>query len=383
MTSASTLRAHPLAHYRAEFPIFDRQIYLNSCSLGALSKRSRAKVELLLDIWGERGAAAWYDVWWQALEDVRRGYAEVIGAGTAEIALHASVSSATAVLASALDYSRRPKVVTTALDFPTVVYQWLAKRPLGVEVEIVDSPDGVSVPPEAIARAIDEHTALVATSHVYFTSGAIQDIQAVAAAAHAKGALCFVDAYQSVGQIPIDVHATGVDFLTAGGLKWLLGGTGIVFLYARQDLARDLRPTATGWFAHERQFAFDPHEIEWHANARRFEQGTPALAAVYAQLGGLEIIREIGVSAIRAAVGELTEDLIARAGKAGLKPKVAARSERRSAIVMIPASDPAREVRRLGEAHIVADARPGHVRLSPFFYNLIEDNVAAIEVLAG
>src|SRR5256884_8950187 len=117
MTSASTLRAHPLAHYRAEFPIFDRQIYLNSCSLGALSKRSRAKVELLLDIWGERGAAAWYDVWWQALEDVRRGYAEVIGAGTAEIALHASVSSATAVLAGARASFRPPNSGTSAPAF--------------------------------------------------------------------------------------------------------------------------------------------------------------------------------------------------------------------------------------------------------------------------
>src|SRR2546422_11746055 len=118
MTSASTLRAHPLAHYRAEFPIFDRQIYLNSCSLGALSKRSRAKVELLLDIWGERGAAAWYDVWWQALEDVRRGYAEVIGAGAAEIALHASVSSATAVPARGLRYFPRPNGPPAPVAFP-------------------------------------------------------------------------------------------------------------------------------------------------------------------------------------------------------------------------------------------------------------------------
>src|SRR6185295_9395495 len=115
------------------------------------------------------------------------------------------VSTATAVLASAIDYSRRPKVVTTSLDFPTIAYQWLAKRPQGVEVEIVESPDGISVPPERIARAVDDRTALVATSHVYFTSGAIQDIAAVSAAAHARGALCYIDAYQGIGQVPLDV----------------------------------------------------------------------------------------------------------------------------------------------------------------------------------
>jgi kynureninase len=383
MAGASLARANPLSRYRSEFPIFQRQIYLNSCSLGALSQRSRKKVIEFLDTWEGRGAAAWYDVWWQGLIDTRQGYAAVIGAQPEEIALHASVSSATAVLASALDYTRRPKVVTTSLDFPTVAYQWLAKRPRGVEVEIVESTDGISVSPEAIARAIDDRTALVATSHVFFTSGAIQDVEAVARAAHRKGALCFIDAYQSAGQIPIDIHATGIDFLTAGGLKWLLGGTGIVFLYVRRELAETLSPTVTGWFAHERQFAFDSRSIAWQPDARRFELGTPALAAVYAQLGGLELIAEIGVPAIRSAVSDLTEDLISRAKSAGLQPKVAPDADHRSAIVMIPSSDPAREVRRLADAGIIADSRPGHVRLSPFFYNLSEDNGAAIEVLSS
>jgi kynureninase len=381
MNGASMAPAHPLARYRSEFPIFERQIYLNSCSLGALSVRSRARVTELLDLWERRGAAAWYDVWWQSLGDLRSGYAEVIGAATAEIALHASVSTATAVLASALDYTNRPKVVTTSLDFPTIAYQWLAKRPLGVEVVVVESPDGISVPPDMIARAVDERTALVATSHVFFTSGAVQDIRAVAAAAHAKGALCFIDAYQSAGQIPLDVHETGVDFLTAGGLKWLLGGTGVVFLYVREELARRLSPTVTGWFAHERQFSFDPRSIEWHDDARRFEQGTPALAAVYAQLGGLEMIREIGVPAIRSVVSDLTEDLVQRSLAAGFAPRMARTRETRSAIVMLPSPDPPRGVKRLADAGVVADARPGHVRLSPFFYNLTDDNAAAIEAL--
>lgn len=381
MTGASTVRTHALAHYRAEFPVFRQKTYLNSCSLGALSARSKARVSEFLELWDLRGAAAWYDVWWNALDQVRGGYAQMIGARPSEIALHASVSTATAVLGSALDYRRRRKVVTTSLDFPTVAYQWLAKRPLGVDVVIVESPDGITVPPDLITRAIDDQTALVATSHVYFTSGAIQDVRAVASAAHARGALCYIDAYQSVGQLPVDVQATGVDFLTAGGLKWLLGGPGIVFLYVREELAAALEPTVTGWFAHEHQFAFDPHTIEWHRGAKRFEQGTPALAAVYAQIGGLEVIHEAGVTAIRDVVSELTEDLISRARDHGLRPKVASRPADRTAIVMIPATDPAADIRRLAEAGIVADARPGHVRLSPFFYNTFEDNAAAIETL--
>jgi selenocysteine lyase/cysteine desulfurase len=383
MTGASTAGTHVLAHYRAEFPVFQRHVYLNSCSLGALSVRSRSRVDAWLDQWNERGAAAWYDDWWGALDAVRAGYAGVIGASPAEIALHASVSTATAVLASALDYTRRPRVVTTALDFPTVAYQWLARRPLGVELVIVDSPDGVTVPVDAIADAVDEQTALVATSHVYYTSGAIQDIAAVAEAAHARGAFCYVDAYQSAGQVPLDVQTAGVDFLTSGGLKWLLGGPGIVFLFVRGDLVSSLHPTVTGWWAGAHQFDFNPRTIVWQNDARRFEQGTPALGAVYAQLGGLEIIREIGVPAIRRTVSALTEHLIGQARAAGRPPRVAAEPDRRSAIVMVPAADAAAEVRRLGAAGIVADARAGHVRLSPYFYNTFEDNVATIEALAG
>jgi len=370
-------------HYRSEFPIFRDRIYLNTCSLGALGERARRKATQFLDAWDARGAAAWYDVWWAALAELRDRYARVIGATGEEIALAPSISVALSAVAEALDYTRRPRVVVTSLDFPTVAYQWLAKRARGVELVVVESPDQVSVPVEAIARAVDERTALVATSHVYFTSGAIQDIRAVAQAAHARGALCLIDAYQSVGQVPCDVRAADVDFLTAGGLKWLLGGPGIVFLYARAELARRLEPGIAGWFGHKRQFAFEPRVLERHDDARRFELGTPSLAAIYTQLGGLEYIEEIGVPAIRDVTAALTEDLIARACAAGFRPKVAARAEDRSAIVMLPADDPTERVRHLAAAGIIADARPGHVRLSPFFYNAQDDYVAALERLAA
>src|SRR5436309_13887341 len=384
MTLASGLvtRQHALARYRSEFPIFRDKVYLNTCSLGALGDRARRKVAEFLDQWQSRGASAWYDVWWAALGELRARYARVVGAAPVEIALAPSISVALSAVAESLDYGRRNKVVITLLDFPTVAYQWLAKARRGVEVVVVESPDRVSVPVEAIARAVDERTALVATSHVYFTSGTIQDIAAVAEAAHASGALCLIDAYQSVGQVPVDVHASGVDFLTAGGLKWLLGGPGVVFLYAREDLARRLMPGVAGWFGHRDQFAFDPRRLEFHDDARRFELGTPALAAIYAQLGGLDYVDEIGVPAIRAVTGALAEDLIARARERGFQPKVAAHPQQRSAIVMLPAVDPAAKVRALAEARIVADPRPGPALLSPFFYNVQDDHVAALERLA-
>ncbi len=384
MTLASSVkpRALGLARYRGEFPIFKDRIYLNTCSLGALGERSRRKVAEFLDQWQSRGAAAWYDVWWEALGDLRARYGRIVNARPGEVALAPSISVALSTVAESLDYTRRPRVVITSLDFPTVAYQWLAKAPRGVELVVVESPDKISVPVEAIARAVDDRTALVATSHVYFTSGAIQDIKRVAEVAHARGALCLIDAYQSVGQIPVDVQDAGVDALVAGGLKWLLGGPGIVFLYMQQALARRLEPGIAGWFGQREQFSFDPRALTFHDDTRRFELGTPPLAAVYAQLGGLEYIEEIGVPAIREATAALTEDLIATVRAAGFTPKVAAEPERRSAIVMIPMPDPAASVRHLAAGGVIADSRPGHVRFSPFFYNVQDDHVRATERLA-
>ena len=385
MTLASSVkpRALGLAKYRSEFPIFRDSVYLNTCSLGALGERSRRKVAEYLDIWQRRGASAWYDVWWEALTDLRARYGRIVNAAANDIALAPSISVALSAVAESLDYSRRPKVVVTSLDFPTVAYQWLAKAKHGVELVVVESPDKISVPVDGLARAVDDRTALVVTSHVYFTTGAIQDIKRVADLAHANGALCLIDAYQSVGQVPVDVQQAGVDALVAGGLKWLLGGPGIVFLYVREAVARRLEPRISGWFAQREQFAFDPRALTLHDGARRFELGTPALAAVYAQLGGLEYIEEIGVPAIRDVTAALTEDLIVTLRAAGFKPNVAADARDRSAIVMVPMPDPAASVRHLAAGGIIADTRPGHVRFSPFFYNVQDDHVRATERLAS
>ncbi len=367
---------------RDQFPIFRHTTYLNSCSLGALSQRTRAALGLYLDEWERRGASAWYDTWLPAVERLREGYGRVIGAGPQRISIHSCISTALSVVAESLDYRSRPKVVTTSLDFPTVAYQWLAKAAGGVEVEIIESPDGIGVPLELFAQAIDERTALVATSQVFFTSGAVQDLPSLAALAHARGAMLLVDGYQGTGQVPVDVGRGDVDFYCSGGLKWLLGGSGIAFLYVRPDLAARLSPRITGWFAHATPFDFDPRRLDRAADARKYDLGTPSMASVYAQLAGLELLFEAGLDWVQARTAELTADLIACAQDHGLSPKVASAPDARSAIVMLPSPEPARDVRRLAEAGFIVDARPGHVRVSPYFYNLPGEHRACIEVLA-
>lgn len=370
-----------LEAYREEFPTLAKKIYLNTCSLGALSRRSHRAVNEFLALWEEWGASAWYEIWLGKLDELRESFARLIGAQAHEIAILPHVSAALSAIASSLDYKKRPKVVLTALDFPTVGHQWWVKRSLGVEVEILPSPDGVRVPLEAYERAVDGRTALVATSRVFFTSGYIQDIGAITEIAHARGAYVLVDDYQGTGQVPIDVKALNVDMLVTGGLKWLLGGPGIAFLYVREDLIEKLEPTVTGWFAARDQFDFRVDEFLYREDARRFESGTPALAAVYAAAAGLEIVHEIGPPALRERTSFLTEHLIEGARRRGLTLRVADRAEERAGIVMLPMDDPASVVRKLAERDIIVDSRPGALRISPYFYNTPEENEIVLDAV--
>jgi selenocysteine lyase/cysteine desulfurase len=222
--------------WRDEFPVFRKRAYLNTCSLGPLARRVRAAHDRFLDEWEDRGAAAWYDRWMDEIAALRGKFARAIGASPEEVAIAPSVSVALSGIASCLDTRARPKVVMSDLDFPTVSYQWAVKP--GVERVLLPSQDRIAVSPEAYEEAIDESTAAVATSHVFYLSGAIQDLGRIARAARAHGALSIIDAYHATGQLPTDVHAAGVDVLVTGGLKWLLGGTGIALLYVRRDGSR-------------------------------------------------------------------------------------------------------------------------------------------------
>lgn len=368
--------------YRSEFPIFQSKTYFNSCSLGALSTRVATAVRQFTDLWEANGAAAWYGPWLAEIERLRARVASLIGAFPDEIALFPSITAALSAVASAFDGVRRPKVVLSDMEFPTTVYQWTAKESRGIKVDMVRSPDTLSVPPDLYADVVDDRTQLLVASHVYFTSGVIQDIGALARIAHERGAYCLIDAYQGTGQLPTDVHAAGIDFLVTGGLKWLLGGPGVAYLYVRREVAQSLQPTAVGWFAHRHQFAFDIQHFEYADGARRFEGGTPAVAAIYAGRAGADLVAEIGLAQIRRRQVELVSLIVDEARRRGLQPRVPRWVEDLAGIVTIPRVDPASVVKALAQRNIIVDFRPGIVRLSPYFYNTSEDCERVVGAIA-
>lgn len=366
---------------RQEFPTLENKTYLNSCSLGLLSKRTRGALTEYMDLWMNSGAAAWYAEWPVEIAAVREEFARLINASPGEIAILPNISSCLTAILSSLDLSEGDQVVTSNLDFPTIAHNFLAKERLGVESTVIQAPDRVKVDLDQFGNAITDRTVLVATSRVYFTSGYIQDVAAITEMAHQKGALMLLDDYQATGQVPIDVKETNVDVLVSGGLKWLLGGPGIAYMYVREELIERLTPTMTGWFAHRDQFSFDPNEMIFRDDAARFEAGTPSVAAIYTGAEGLRIVNEIGADAIRERTAELTDYLVKRLREEGYSLRVPDDDSRHASITMVEMDDPASAVGALAEQNIVVDFRPGAMRVSPYFYNTIEDIDMIVDAL--
>ncbi len=369
-----------LERWRDEFPILAHRTYLNSCSLGPLSRRSMGYLGEFQALWNTLGAAAWYELWMGRLAELRHRVAQLWSARDTEIALLPSVSAALSSVASAVDYRRRNRVVVAELDFPTQIYQWMVKP--GVEVVRVPSDDGVGIAPERWAEYVDERTALVVTSHVFFTTGYIQDLARIAEVARGAGALFVVDGYHGAGQLPVDPRAAGADVYLAGPLKWLLGGPGMAYLWVREERIAELEPTIVSWFGAKSQFQFRGDHFEYREDAARFELGTPSVPTLYTALGGLEIILEVGMERIRERIAGLSEDLIARAREAGLRLRIAPQPQQRSGIVMLEIGAQAGEVvKALETCGIIVDRRGDYVRVSPHFFNTAEENEKLISAM--
>jgi len=367
---------------RAEFPILGTHTYLNSCSLGALSHRAEAYLDEFRERWHTMGASAWYEHW-LGRTDLLRGRVEtLLGGAKGSVALVPSTSAAISTVAesvqTAVDAGRN-RVVCSELDFPTLGYQWAVKPE--IELVVLSSPDGIGMDPSQFADAVDERTLFLATSHVFFATGFVQNLYNLATIAHDAGAYCLIDGYHGAGQLSFSVTDTDVDFYTAGPLKWLCGGPGLSYLYVRPALIPQLHPRITGWFGARNAFDFNIRDFQPHDDARRFEIGTPALPTVHTALGGQEIIDDVGMEAIEARNRSLTDTLLEACRDAGLTLTVTNDPEHRSAIVMVQHSDPPGAVAHLARAGIIVDHRPGHVRVSPHFYNTVDEIGFFLETL--
>jgi selenocysteine lyase/cysteine desulfurase len=367
------------ARCRHRFPVFERLVYVNSCSQGALSDAVRAAYEDYLDGWDERGAP--WDYWVERGEAARATFARLVNGEADEVAVTTSLSAGVSALASAVDFHERPRVVISDFEFPTIGQIWHAQELRGAEVVHVTA-DGAEIPVERFEQAIDERTAVVSITAVCYRNGARLDVEEIARIAHDRGALVVLDAYQAIGTYPLDVRALGVDVLAAGVLKYLLGSAGLGFMWCRRGLVESLLPTQTGWFADEDIFRMDISDYSPSPTARRFQQGTPPVPAIYGGIAGMELMEEIGIAETRRHVNGLNERLIAGVDELGGVVVTPREVERRGALVCMRSTDAPALVEALAADGIVTSERDGNLRVSLHAYNTDGDVAAVLAALA-
>jgi selenocysteine lyase/cysteine desulfurase len=365
------------AKCRHRFPIFEKRVYVNSCSQGALSDHVRDAYDAYLRDWDDKGAP--WDYWVERTEAARAAFARLINAAPDEIAVTTSLSAGVAALASGLRYAGpRHKVVLTDWEFPTIGQIWHAQESRGARVVHVHEDDSGQIQPRSFRAAIDEETKLVSVTHVCYRNGARLDVESIVRLAHEHDVPVLLDAYQTIGSIPIDVRALGVDFLACGTLKYLLGSAGLGFLYARKELWESSWPTATGWFADENIFDMDIHDYSPARNARRFQSGTPPVPSIYAGIAGIELMQEIGIAETQKHVRRLTELLIEGVDELGGTVATPRDPNRRGALLCIKSTDAERLVSELDAEGIDTSSRDGNLRVSPHAYNTPEDIKAVL-----
>jgi selenocysteine lyase/cysteine desulfurase len=354
---------------------------MNNCSQAPQTRVTRAAAERYLDGWNAIGMD--WDAWMEEVRLAKAEFARLINASPDEIAVFGSVSEATSAVASAIDFSHgRATVVVTEAEFPTIGHIWLAQQPRGVRVAWVPVHDG-EVRLESYDALIDERTAIVSATHGYYLDGSVQDLHALTQRVHAHGALLYVDAYQTLGTMPVDVHALGVDFLAAGNLKFLMGVPGIAFLYVRRDVIATLFPSVTGWFGRANPFAFRVRELDWSPTASRFDTGTPPIINAFIARSGIGIINEVGPANIRAWLEVLGQRLLDGGRARGLTTFGPTDMSRKTSTTAFVVDDSHAVELAMRARGILPSARGPVIRLAPHFYNTIDDVDTALDTLAA
>jgi kynureninase len=373
----------PLLSWRAEFPIVDTCTYLVSHSLGAMPKRATKYLQQYADEWSTRGVRAWHEGWWDIGRTVGDLLAPILGVKPGTISMHQNVTVAMGIVGSCFMYDgTRRKIVMTDLEFPTNMYLFEGFRRYGAEIVYVPSDDGIRTHLQRLLDAIDDQTVLVPLSVVLFRSAYIQDARAVVEKAHKVGARVVLDVYQAAGTVPLQIEATGADFAVGGSVKWLCGGPGAGYLYVHQDVAKDVFPGLVGWAAHANPFSFATGPITYADGPERFQSGTPNVPSIYAARAGYEIVREVGIDAIRKKSLRLTRRLIEHAQRAGYRLNTPIDDRERGGAVVVDVPNGEAASQELLRRNVIIDYRPGAgIRMAPHFYNTDAEIDQAMQVL--
>ena len=368
---------------REEFPWTSHTIYLNNASTGPLPARTVRAIE---DFNRKRMTPHELSdaMIFAMLDDCRAQVARLINAGETEIALTTNTTFGLALAARMIDLKAGDIVLASDREFPANVYPWAALRERGVTLELAPvTAEGWPDENRLVSRLADPRVRVLTVSLVQFSNGFQVDLPRLSRETRATGTCLVVDAIQGVGQVPLDVRATPVDFLACGAQKWLLSPWGAGFLYVREELIAGLKPPITGWMAYEgtddftRLTSYGEH---LRANARRFEMITLPYQDFAGMNVSLDLLLSIKVEDIQRHIQSLHQPILDWAASQGV-PVTSPRGRHGSGIVCIAPRKAAAVQQALRKANVITSLREGSIRISPHFYNTMDEIVRVVDIL--
>jgi cysteine desulfurase/selenocysteine lyase len=366
-----------IAPFRDLMPVASRWAYFDHAAVAPLPQPARQAIAQWLDEAAEEGDTVW-PRWAKRMESLRGTAADMIHADPAEIALVPNTTTGITLVAEGFPWQAGDNVVTLANEFPSNIYPWMNLQSRGVETRLVPV-DGGRVDLGRIEHAIDARTRIVTISWVGYASGWRIDPAEVAALAHRRGALLFLDAIQGLGVFPLDVQASGIDFLAADGHKWMLGPEGAGLLYIRREHLDRLRPMICGWHSVLAGSRYDQIEFKLKPAAVRYEGGSQNMVGFTGLNASLDMLRHLGVgpnaSPVAVRVLEIADYAAARLRDLGLPLVSPHEGNHRSGIVTFqtPDADPLKVRQQLADQRIAVACRGGGIRISPHGYAIEEE----------
>lgn len=365
--------------FSTQFPILQRMVFLNHAGVAPISGAAAQA----LHRYAEQAESAAYcgSGWYEQVNRVKASAARLIGAvGPDEIAFVANTSTGLNMVARGLDWQAGDQVVITNVEYPANRYPWEDLNRLGVElIEVPQGPDG-RVAVEDVLAVMTDRTRVVSISHVQYGSGFKIDLLPLSQAVHRVGGYLCVDAIQSVGVMPVDVEAMGIDFLAADGHKWLLAPEGCGIFYCRRNLLETLHPAVVGWLNMVDSSNYGDYRLKFESTAKRFEPGSYNIPSILALGASLTLLHEMGIDQIWTAVEQLTARLCQGLAQKQYRVFSPREEGERSGIVVFSPPEaglrqtppPTSIVADLAKRDIIIVVREGRLRASPHFYNTSE-----------
>ncbi len=365
------------------FAVTNGRVYLNHAAVGVLPTPTAAALHAFVDAHAKGGVIGTFP-YEGAMAEYRERVGAAIGASGADIALLRNTSEGANVLAQGFDLRPGDEVLVPAEEFPSNAWPWRALRERGVIVRELDCSRAV-LDPERLAREIGAQTRVLALSWIAYADGARHDLAALATLAHDRGVAIVVDAIQGLGALDLDVGATGIDALYAGGAKWLCALQGVALLYVSPALRDRLRVAAPGWRSVADMWDFHNGAQGWIENVSRFEGGTPNFIGALSLATSLGLFQSVGIARIERHIAALRARL--DAGVRALGARVLERPGGKGVSGILTFSIAGRESIELGRSlqseGFVTTWRANGIRVSPHGYTTFGEIDAFVAALAA